>query len=225
MSARSVMVEVASVLTIAGSVIAIAIPKAGEIQSGRTATTLSEDLATVQSAVLAFYSDSAYFPAEVAQGDIPATLEPYLPARFSFRRAYGTLEYRNWPARAPFRSPAADSTPGRDSLPVDSTAADSAREIVAAPVDSALAALAPMVTRPGLRIPTAPGVPTTAPAAVAGSDSLEGIAAGDSASVGRVIGVSVTTRDPRVAALAAQRARRMARFIVGDKVTFVLFGA
>ena len=224
MSARTILLEVVSVLTIAGSTVAIAIPKAGEVQSGRTATRVGEDLATVQSAVLAFYSDSAYFPAEVAQGDIPTSLEPYLPARFSFRRSYGTLEYRNWPARALFRAPGSDTVPRRDSVNGDSAVADTAPAVIPAPVDSGLAALAPMVTRPGLRVPTAPGIPT-APATTAGSDTVETIVADDSASVGRIIGLSVTTRDPRVGAITAQRARRMARFIVGDKVTFVLFGA
>ena len=223
MSARSIMIEAVSVLTIVGSGIAIAIPKADEIQSGRTATTVSADIATVQSAVLAFYSDSAYFPAEAAQGDIPVSLEPYLPANFSFRRAYGSLEYRNWPARAPFRGPVTDTLSRRDSVPAD-TVADTTRIAVAAPIDSGLAALAPVITRRGVRIPNAAAVPSAPPTAVT-SDTAEALIAGDSASVGRVIGVRVTTRDPRVGAIAAQRARRMARFIVGDKVIFVLFGA
>lgn len=223
MTSRSILVEVASVLTIIGSGIAIAVPKAGEIQSERTATTVSADIATVQTAVLAFYADSAYFPAEAAQGDIPVSLEPYLPANFSFRRAYGSLEYRNWPARAPFRGALTDTISRRDSVPAD-TVADTTQIAVGAPIDSGLAALAPVITRRGVRIPNATTVPSAPPTGVT-SDTAEALVAGDSVSVGRVIGVSVVTRDARVGAIAAQRARRMARFIVGDKVTFVLFGA
>ena len=216
------LLEVASVLAIIGSAVAIAIPKAEEVQTGRTATQLSEDIATVQTAVLAFYSDSAYFPPEGILGDIPVSLEQYLPGSFSFRRAYGTLEYRNWPARVPVQ-PVSDSLARRAGA--DSVGADTA-PVLALPIDSGLAAIAPMITRPGIRVPTAPGIPSAAAAAAtAAPNRSDERIAGDSASVGRVIGIRVTTRDPRVGAIAAQRARRMARFIVGDNVTFVLFGA
>ncbi|HYC52310.1 MAG TPA: type II secretion system protein [Gemmatimonadaceae bacterium] len=204
MSAKSALVEVVSVLAIVGSIGAIAVPKAATLQDERTADALNADIEVVRSAVYAFYSDSAYFPPEGVQGDILVTLEPYLPAKFTFRRPYGVMEYRNWPARAPFTRPVA-AQPG-DTIRPDSTIADRVRDSLADTIAGVLVPPAATRVRP---IPGAPAdsVPT------------------DSAVVSRIIGISVVPRDARVAAIAAHRARRMARFLVGDKVTFIIFGA
>jgi hypothetical protein len=215
-SAKSALVEVASVIAIIGSVAAISVPKAAEVQSGRTADRVAEDVETVRGAVLAFHSDSAYFPPEATGGDIPVSLESYLPARFSFRRSYGTLEYKNWP-QGTFVPP---TTALADSVVADSNAtsgsgADSLA-VAGVPLDTGLAALSPRIAARGSRVPTA---------ALASPAPTAENAAADSIVPGRIIGVSVTTRDAQVGLIAAQRARRMARFIVGDKVTFILFGA
>ena len=217
MSAKVVLLEVASVIAIIGSVAAVAIPKAAQLQSARDAETVALDVETVRSAVYAFHADSTYFPPEAPQGDIPVGLEPYLPPRFSFRRVWGTIEYKNWPASVSFGVTVART----NSAVADSIVADRlVRDTVIAsrtgvPVDSALAALAPMTKNPMVRVPT---ITSSPPAAVTEAPR-------DSVVSTRIIGVSVTSRDPRAATIAAQRARRMARFIVGDKVTFVLFGA
>ena len=217
MSTKVVLLEVASVIAIIGSIAAIAIPKTAQIQSAREAETVALDVETVRAAVYAFHADSTYFPPEAARGDIPVGLEPYLPPRFSFRRPWGMIEYKNWPASVRFGTTVAQA----DSVVTDSIVSDRVvRDTVIAsrigvPVDSALAELAPMTKNPLVRVPT---ITSSPPAAVAEAPR-------DSVVSMRVIGVSVTSRDPRAAVIAAQRARRMARFIVGDKVTFVLFGA
>lgn len=210
---RVALLEAACVIAIIGSVAAIAVPKAEQLRSARDAETVATDVETVRAAVYAFHSDSTYFPPEAPQGDIPVGLEPYLPPRFSFRRPWGTLEYKNWPASVPFSVAA---------VPTDTVAADTlARDtVMVAPrsdvaVDSALAELAPMTKNPLIRAPTIASTPA-AVTAEAPRDSVISL---------RIIGVSVTTRNPRAGGIAAQRARRMARFIVGDKVTFVIFGA
>ena len=213
MSAKVALLEVASVIAIIGSVAAIAVPKTALVQDTRTSETVAADIETVRAAVYAFHADSTFFPREASQGDMPLGLETYLPARFSFRRAWGTIEYRNWPASVPFRvAEVRADTALPDTLVRDSAAIAPRTGI---PVDSALAELAPMTRNPSVRVPTIATVPQAAAVA----------SAADSTITSRVIGVSVMTHDPRVGLNAAQRARRMARVIVGDKVTFILSGA
>ena len=91
------VVEVVSVLVIAGTVAALVVPKAGEVQRARTAQELLADVEVVRKAVYRFYSDSAYFPAPVPGAPIPEGLRPYLPRGFAARKPYGTFDYRNWP--------------------------------------------------------------------------------------------------------------------------------
>jgi type II secretory pathway pseudopilin PulG len=218
MSGKFVLLEVASVLAIIGSVAAIAVPKVSEARRRRSATTVSADVETVRAAVYAFYSDSAYFPPEGVQGDIPLSLEPYLPSRFSFRRAYGTLEYRYWPRRAALASAvAAPADSAGASVATDSVPMDPGRSAV---VDSALARARRGARRgPAMSPRGASPSPAVAPPPAGAARALP-----DNAVLGRIVGISVTTRDPRIGLIAAHRARGMARFIVGEKVTFVIFG-
>lgn len=90
-------IEVVSVLAIIGSVIALAVPKSGEIERARTGQQLLADVEVVRKAVYRFYSDSAYFPVQVAGRQAPEGLTAYLPRGFSLRTPYGSLDYRNWP--------------------------------------------------------------------------------------------------------------------------------
>lgn len=90
-------IEVVSVLVIIGTVVALSVPKSGEIQRARTAQQLLADVEIVRKAVYRFYSDSAYFPVQVPGLQSPPGLLPYLPRGFSFRQPYGSFDYRNWP--------------------------------------------------------------------------------------------------------------------------------
>jgi hypothetical protein len=94
---RQLIIEVGSVLVILLCVVAIAIPKSRELQRQATARQLLDDIDVVRGAVYQFYSDSAYFPAEMQDGSVPPGLARYLPADFSMRRPYATLQYKNWP--------------------------------------------------------------------------------------------------------------------------------
>jgi hypothetical protein len=145
-----VWLEVASVLVILGVVVALAVPKSGEVKRARTAQELLADVESMRRAVYRFYSDSAYFPVQVPGQQVPDGLRPYLPRGFTLARAYGTLDYRNWP------------------MAVQDT----------------------LVTR-------APNV----------------------------VGVTVTVADPRIGAAAASRTQEVARFVVGNKYTFLFFGS
>jgi hypothetical protein len=98
--ARQLLVEVGSVLVIVLCVAAIAIPKSRELRRQATAQQLLWDLDVVRGAVYQFYSDSAYFPAEMPDGTVPPGLARYLPADFSMRTPYATIQYKNWPLGA-----------------------------------------------------------------------------------------------------------------------------
>lgn len=141
-------VEIVSVLILLGTATAMVVPKRGEMERSATAIRLLEDVETVRKAVYAFYSDSAYFPVQQAQQQLPAALQPYLPQGFGATRGYGALEYRNWP------------------MAVRDTA-------VSAP---------------------------------------------------NVVGLTVTVNDPRVGAAAESRARALAKFVTGNRFTFLFFG-
>jgi hypothetical protein len=104
------LVEVVSLLLILGVGIAIAIPKYFEMQRAEEGARVLQDVEVVRRAVFAFYSDSAFFPAEEPGELAPLDLLPYLPPNFSFTRSYGTLLYRNWP------TPVRDSTAGADQV-------------------------------------------------------------------------------------------------------------
>lgn len=90
-------VEVLSLVVIVGTVLTLAVPKAGEVQRARTAQQLLGDVESVRKAVFRFYSDSAYFPPQVVGQRVPPGLHPYLPRGFALTRPYGAFDYRQWP--------------------------------------------------------------------------------------------------------------------------------
>lgn len=142
-------IEIVSIIVIVAGVAAMSVPKRGEISRSGDAERLLADVEVVREAVYRFYSDSAYFPAQVPGTQVPGGIVPYLPPGFSFRRPYGTLDYRNWPMAV------------RDT----------------------------------------------------------------SAGASNVVGVTVTVNDPRIGAAAKARADDVARFVLGNKFTFVFFGS
>ena len=90
-------VEILSVIITIGTVVALTVPKSGEMQRARTAQQLLADVETMRKAVYRFYSDSAYFPLQVPGQPVPDGLRPYLPQGYSMNQRYGSLDYRNWP--------------------------------------------------------------------------------------------------------------------------------
>jgi len=88
--------EMLMALAAIGSATALSIPMYEDYGRQAVATQVLADVDSVRSAVFHFYSDSGYFPAQTSFTSIPDNLVPYLPARFSFRRKYGTLDYKNW---------------------------------------------------------------------------------------------------------------------------------
>lgn len=144
---RLAIMEAISWIAIVACIVAIALPKRGEMKRMDTARQIVDDIETVRQAVYAFYSDSAYFPAQ-SPDPMPEALVRYLPLTFPLTHNYGALEYRNWPVAPAYQ---------------DSSAAN-------------------------------------------------------------IVGVTVTTADPRIGAAAASRTLRLAQFAVENRYTFIYFG-
>jgi hypothetical protein len=104
--------ELVFVLTAIGSAMALAGPVMETRGRQGIATQVLADVDSVRSAAFRFYSDSGYFPRQVGFGGIPEGLVPYLPAGFSFRRNYGTIDYRNWVLSTSYSTVAAKNVIG-----------------------------------------------------------------------------------------------------------------
>ena len=89
-------VELLIVVTIVGILSAIAVPKYIDLKRRANTTKVLGDFQAVRVAVMSFFADSAYFPAEVPAGVMPPNLQKYLPVGFQFTRAQWTLDYENW---------------------------------------------------------------------------------------------------------------------------------
>src|SRR5690349_4559035 len=99
---RLAIMEAISWLAIVACIVAIALPKREEMKRMDTARQIVDDIETVRQAVYAFYSDSAYFPAQTPD-PMPEALVRYLPLTFPLAHPYGALEYRNWPVAPAYR--------------------------------------------------------------------------------------------------------------------------
>lgn len=108
---RLAIVEAIGYIAVVACIVAIAIPKRAEIKRMQSARQIIEDVETVRQAVFAFYSDSAYFPAQSAD-PIPEPLVRYLPLSFPLTHPYGSLEYRNWPVASQYRDSSAANIVG-----------------------------------------------------------------------------------------------------------------
>ena len=108
---RLAMVEAISWITIVACIVAIVIPKRAEMKRMEAARQIVVDVETVREAVYAFYSDSAYFPAQSAD-PIPEPLVRYLPLTFMLSHPYGSLEYRNWPVLPEYQDSSAANIVG-----------------------------------------------------------------------------------------------------------------
>jgi hypothetical protein len=94
--------EIVLTLTAIVSITALAISMTADRGRQAVASEVLADVDSVRAAVFRFYSDSAYFPAQAGFTVVPENLGGYLPPGFSFRRPYGTLDYRNWTLSSPY---------------------------------------------------------------------------------------------------------------------------
>ena len=89
-------VELMLSMTIVGLLSAVAVPKYNDLKRQANTTRVIGDFHTLQVAVMSFYADSLYFPAEASVGVIPENLTSYLPFGFTFAREQWTLDYERW---------------------------------------------------------------------------------------------------------------------------------
>lgn len=83
-------------MIIVGCLSAVAVPKYIDLKRRANTTKVIGDFQAVRVAVMSFYADSQYFPAETGPGEVPANLTKYLPIGFTFQRLEWTLDYENW---------------------------------------------------------------------------------------------------------------------------------
>ena len=89
-------VELLVSMTVIGILSAVAVPKYIDLKRRANTTKVIGDIQVVRVAVMTFFADSAYFPAEVGPGVTPKNLQKYLPIGFSFSGPQWTLDYENW---------------------------------------------------------------------------------------------------------------------------------
>ena len=89
-------VELLIAMTIVGILAAIAVPKYIDLKRRANTTKVIGDFQAVRVAVMSFYADSSYYPAESGPGEIPPNLTKYLPIGFTFQNPQWTLDYENW---------------------------------------------------------------------------------------------------------------------------------
>jgi type II secretory pathway pseudopilin PulG len=83
-------------MTVIGILSAIAVPKYIDLKRRANSTRVIGDFQAIRIAVMSFFADSSYFPAEVGPGVIPQHLQKYLPIGFQFQNDQWTLDYQNW---------------------------------------------------------------------------------------------------------------------------------
>src|SRR6185295_20283839 len=88
-------VELMIAMIIVGCLSAIAVPKYIDLKRRANTTKVLGDFQVVRVAVMSFYADSSYYPAETGAGVIPPHLQKYLPLGFEFSRPQWTLDYEN----------------------------------------------------------------------------------------------------------------------------------
>ena len=89
-------VELMVSMTIVGILSTVAVPKYIDLKRRANTAKVIGDVETVRVAVMSFFADSAYFPAEAGPGATPKNLQKYLPMGFQFTRPQWTLDYENW---------------------------------------------------------------------------------------------------------------------------------
>ena len=203
------VIQFVSLVAIGVCAVAVAVPMAADARRRDEAARVLADVQTLRSAAYRFYSDSAYFPAESPDGSIPDVLTPYLPPAFSPAPGWGTLQYRNWRLDVPQpRTSTVAALADSAAHPATDTTEISEDSIIARLRRGDTITLRSATPSP----PPAQPVPVTETPADAGPKAPN------------VIGVTIITRDPRIAAAAAAIAWETPLFTIGNKFTFVIFG-
>jgi general secretion pathway protein G len=90
------IIELLISMTIVGLLSSIAVPKFRDMRRRAEAAQIMGDFDVVRHAVLSFYVDSNYYPAEISGGLVPRNLAKYLPTNFKMKKPLWELDYENW---------------------------------------------------------------------------------------------------------------------------------
>ncbi len=91
------MVEVLTVVVVAGTLARIGVPSFHEVLLKARATEVIADFETVRLAVFGYHADHLQWPLDGYTGQVPSGLEAYLPENFSFEGLGYRLDWENWP--------------------------------------------------------------------------------------------------------------------------------
>lgn len=91
-------VELLVSMTVVGVLSAVAVPKYIDLKRRANTTRVIGDIQAVRVAVMSFFADSSYFPAEAGAGVVPSNLQKYVPIGFQFSADQWTIDYQNWDA-------------------------------------------------------------------------------------------------------------------------------
>ena len=92
------LVELLVSMTVVGLLSAVAVPKYIDLKRRANTTRVIGDIQAVRVAVMTFFADSSYFPAEAGPGVVPPNMGKYLPIGFAFVTPQWTIDYEHWDA-------------------------------------------------------------------------------------------------------------------------------
>lgn len=90
------LIELLMSMTIVALLSSIAVPKFRDMRRRAEAAQIMGDFDAMRHAVLSFYVDSSYYPAEANAGKVPRNLAKYLPTNFKMKKPQWELDYENW---------------------------------------------------------------------------------------------------------------------------------
>ena len=90
------LVEMMSVVLIAGTLARVGVPNYQEVHLKARAAEIAGEIRAVEVAALNYNAATNLWPEDAPPGEVPPELRPYLPAGFSFERNGYALEWENW---------------------------------------------------------------------------------------------------------------------------------
>lgn len=90
------LVEMMSVVLIAGTLARVGVPNYQEVHLKARAAEIASEIRAVEVAALNYNAATNLWPEDTGPGEVPQELRPYLPSGFSFERDGYVLEWEHW---------------------------------------------------------------------------------------------------------------------------------